>query len=128
MTKHPPKKLLVVDDEMEICNFIKMFFEQRGFRVLQAQSGDEAVRIAGESHPDIVLLDICMKVRDDGLTALPKILKVSPQTKVLMTTAISDDITMVRAKSLGASSYITKPLVLEDLEATVYREVGIKKK
>lgn len=116
-----PKRLLVVDDEIEICNFVKMFFEQRGLKVLQASNAEEAVAGAASFQPNIVLLDVMMKKSEDGLTTLPRIREAAPQARVLMTTGVDDEISMVRAKSLGASDYITKPLVLEDLESTVFR-------
>jgi DNA-binding response OmpR family regulator len=115
------KRLLVVDDEIEICNFVKMFFELRGVRVLQASNAEEAVSSAASFQPHVVLLDVMMKNSEDGLTTLPRIREAVPKAKVLMTTGVDDEISMVRAKSLGACDYITKPLVLEDLEATVFR-------
>lgn len=115
------KRLLVVDDESEICNFVKLFFEQRGIKVLQAANSDEAVAAATAFQPHIVLLDVMMKKSEDGLATLPKIREAAPDARVLMTTGVDDEISVVRAKSLGASDYITKPLVLEDLEATVFR-------
>ena len=115
------KRLLVVDDEIEICNFVKMFFEFRGIRVLQASNAEEAVSSAASFQPHVVLLDVMMKNSEDGLTTLPRIREAVPKAKVLMTTGVDDEISMVRARSLGACDYITKPLVLEDLEATVFR-------
>lgn len=121
MPDNDKKRLLVVDDEKEICNFVKMFFEQRGVKVLQASNAGEAVAAASGFQPHVVLLDVMMKGSEDGLTTLPRILQVVPDAKVLMTTGVDDEISIVRAKSLGACDYITKPLVLEDLEATVFR-------
>jgi len=117
------RKLMVVDDEIEVCNFVKMFFEQRGFRVLRAHDALEAVSIARQNQPHVILMDVGMKESDDGITALPKIREVAPQARVIMTTAVDDEISMARAKSLGAVDYITKPLVLEDLETAVIRQV-----
>ena len=118
-----PKRLLVVDDETEICNFVKMFFEQRGLKVLQAANAEEAVAGATAFQPHIVLLDVMMKNSEDGLATLPRIREAVPTARVLMTTGVDDEISIVRAKSLGAVDYITKPLVLEDLEATVFRHL-----
>lgn len=117
------KVLMVVDDEVEICNFVKMFFEVRGFDVYSANDGTEGVATAEEIQPDIVLLDVHMQNDEDGLTALPKILQKAPSAKVIMTTGVDDEISMVRARQLGAIDYITKPLVLEDLEINVMSRV-----
>jgi len=117
------KTLLVVDDEGEVCNFVKMFFERRKFRVVQAGSKEEAIEVARENQPDIVLLDIRMKTSDDGLEALPEIIKLVPKAQVIMTTGVDDESSMVRAKQMGAIDYITKPLILEDLEQNVLKRV-----
>lgn len=121
MSDADKKRLLVVDDENGICNFVKMFFEQRGLKVMQASNAEEAVAAAGSFRPNIVLLDVMMRGSEDGLTTLPRIRETVPDAVVLMTTGVDDEISIVRAKSLGAKDYITKPLVLEDLEATVFR-------
>jgi DNA-binding response OmpR family regulator len=115
------KRLLVVDDEIEICNFVKMFFEQRGVKVLQAGNAEEAVAATASFDPQVVLLDVMMKGSQDGITTLPRIRELVPRAHVIMTSGVDDEISIVRAKSLGASDYITKPLVLEDLEATVFK-------
>ena len=113
-------KLLVVDDEIDICDFVKNFFEERGFRVFTALNGTEAVSIVQRERPDIILLDIKMKGMD-GLVALRHIREVQNDAKVIMVTALEDQEHMDEAFKNGAISYITKPLVLEDLEATVMK-------
>ena len=121
MKKTP--KLMVVDDEIDICNFVKSFFEMRGFQVATALNGDEALsKITGE-NPDILLLDVMMRGGNEGIEYLPRIKKALPSAKVIMVTAVEDDKTMETAKSLGADDYITKPLVLEYLETTVMGKI-----
>lgn len=116
------KRILVVDDEFEICNFVKMFFELRGFDVARAQNGADALAAAQKHSPHIVLLDVHLSGSgEDGLSLLPKILEASPSTKVVMTTGVDDEASIQRARSLGAVDYLTKPLALEELEATVSR-------
>lgn len=117
------KRLLVVDNEVEICNFVRMFFEQRGFLVQTANDGDEAVKVAAEFLPDIVLLDVVMKHEQDGFETLPKIKKIVPNARVLMVTGMEDDASVTRGKALGAEDYITKPLILDYLESTVLKKV-----
>ncbi len=84
------KRLLVVDDEFEICNFVKMFFEQRGIKVLQANNAEEAVAAALSFDPQVVLLDVMMKKSADGLTTLPRIREAAPRARVIMTTGVDD--------------------------------------
>ena len=90
MTKRN-KRILVVDDEIDICNFLKSFFEVRGFDVETARNGDEAMSKLLLVEPDLVILDIIMRERDEGLKYLPKIKKALPSTKVIMVTAVEDD-------------------------------------
>ncbi|MBF0253695.1 MAG: response regulator [Candidatus Omnitrophica bacterium] len=116
-------RLLVVDDEVEICNFVKSFFECRGFRVFQAYDGDDAVLQATRENPHVVLLDVRMKRPEEGLETLPRIVEAVKGVKVVLTTAVDDDESRERARAHGAVDYVTKPLVLEDLEAMVMKQV-----
>src|SRR4051812_48698725 len=101
------KRLLVVDNEVEICNFVRMFFERRGFTVFAAYDGDEAVKVAEEQRPDVVLLDVKMKSDDDGFEALPKIKRILPDAHILMVTGMEDEASALRGRALGAEDYIT---------------------
>lgn len=121
MTKNPG--ILVVDDEMDVCNFVKSFFEARGFRVIAALNGDEAMSKLLQEKPEIVMLDIKMRYESEGIEYLPKIKERLPSVKVIVITAVQDDDVIQKAKLLGADDYITKPLVLEYLENTVLAKV-----
>lgn len=121
------KKILVVDDEFEICNFVKMFFELRGFDVTRAQNAKDALAAALKSLPDIVLLDVHLSESEDGLALLPKILELSPASRVVMTTGVDDEVSMNQARALGAVDYLTKPLALEELEAAVARHTQTRR-
>ena len=111
-------KLLVVDDEHDICDFVKTFFKDRGFYVFTALNGEEALFIAKKEKPDLVLLDIKMKGMD-GIAALKHIKAIDKDIKVIMVTAIEDQDKMDEACRLGACEYIIKPLVLDNLEHAV---------
>ena len=119
----PERRLLVVDDEVEICNFVRMFFEQRGFTVSVAYDGEEAVKVAEAKQPHIILLDVMMKRPEDGFETLPKLREKVPNAKILMVTGVEDEASMLRGKALGAEDYITKPLILEYLESTVIKKI-----
>ena len=121
MAKRP--KLMVVDDEIDICNFVKSFFEVRGLDVVIAQNGDDAMAKLASENPDVVMLDVMMRREGEGIEYLPKIKEAMPHVKVLMVTGVEDDKTIEKAKSLGADDYITKPLVLEYLEGTVLKKI-----
>ena len=112
-------KLLIVDDEVDTCDFVKKFFQERDFDVLVAYDGKEALGMIDDKRPDIVLLDIRMPVMD-GMTALKEIRKTNKDLKIIMITAVEDAEKAEEAKHHGVVEYITKPLLLEQLERTVF--------
>ena len=116
-------RLLVVDNEIDICNFVKSFFEVRGFDVVVVFNGDEAMKILDDVKPDLVILDVIMRRNNEGVEFLPQIKKVLPNVKVIMITGVDDKETIEQCKKLGADDYITKPLVLEYLESTVMEKI-----
>jgi len=112
------RKILVVDDEHEICDFVKNFFQERGFNVFTALSGEDALSIAKIEKPGLILLDIKMKGMD-GIATLKHIKEIDKNTKVIMVTALEDQDKVDEACRLGACEYITKPLILDNLEQVV---------
>jgi DNA-binding response OmpR family regulator len=117
-------KLLIVDDEIEICEFLKSFFEDRDFKVAVACDGTQALEQVNLFHPSVVLLDIQMPGMD-GLQALKKIKEVHPKVKVIMVTAVETQEKIEEAMRLGADNYITKPLSLEYLEKDVQDKIDV---
>jgi len=112
------RRLLIVDDERDICDFMKTFFQERGYDVTTASNGDEAISAVNKEKPHLAILDITMRGMD-GLAALKHIKSIDKDLAVIMVTAHDDHERMNEAFRLGASAYITKPLVLENLEGTV---------
>ncbi len=115
-------KLLIVDDETEICDFLKSFFEERNYEVRTATSGEEALKTVGQFKPNVVLLDIKMPVMD-GIRVLELIKAKHPKTKVIMVTALETRDKIEECIRLGADNYITKPLSLEYLENDVREKI-----
>ena len=118
------KKLLIVDDEVEICEFLKSFFEDRDFKVAVAHDGIQALEQVTRFQPEVVLLDIQMPGMD-GLQTLKKIKSVYPKVKVIMVTAVETQEKIEEAMRLGADNYITKPLSLEYLEKDVQDKIDL---
>lgn len=116
-------RLLVVDDEPEICDFLKSFFEDRDFDVQTALSGERALELVESFKPQVMLLDIKMGALD-GLAVLGKIKQKNPKTKVIMVTALETTDKIEEAMRLGADNYITKPLSLEYLENDVREKIA----
>jgi DNA-binding response OmpR family regulator len=116
-------RLLLVDDEAEICDFLKSFFEDRDFEVQTALSGEEALRVVEIFRPQVMLLDIKMGSMD-GLTVLREVKAKFPRVKVIMVTALETTEKIEEALRLGADNYITKPLSLEYLENDVREKIA----
>lgn len=117
-------KILIVDDEIEICEFLKSFFEDRDFKVAVAHDGIKALAQVELFHPEVVLLDIQMPGMD-GLQTLKKIKESHPKVKVIMVTAVETQEKIEEAMRLGADNYITKPLSLEYLEKDVQDKIDV---
>jgi len=115
-------KLLIVDDEVEICEFLKSFFEDREYKVAVANNGTQAFEQVALFQPKVVLLDIQMPGMD-GLQTLKKIKTAFPKVKVIMVTAVETQEKIEEAMRLGADNYITKPLSLEYLEKDVQDKI-----
>jgi two-component system alkaline phosphatase synthesis response regulator PhoP len=112
----PPKKILVVDDEDDILHFLELVLREKGFEVLVASSGQEALTRAQIERPDLVLLDIMMP-QMDGWEVL-KLLRVDEETAhipVAMLSARTEAKDRVQGLQEGAVDYICKPFSLQEL-------------
>lgn len=118
-------KLLVVDDEKDICRFEKSFFERRNFNTYTAQDPTKAISQARKVNPDIAIIDIHMGKRN-GTDVLKKLLKVSPQCKCLMVTWDKEQ--ALQAKKIGAIDFLIKPIEVKDLGEAVNRIIKKPKK
>ena len=79
-------KLLIVDDEKDICKFVKLLFKKRGFSVFSALSGKKAISIAKKIKPEIALIDIYLKKKIDGLKVLSKFREILPKCRCVIVT------------------------------------------
>jgi len=116
-------KILIVDDEIEICDFLKEFFSDRDYDVVTASSGEEALAKVEKEDPAILLLDVKMP-GIDGLEVLRMVKDKYPKLKVIMVTAVETSDQIDEAFRLGADNYITKPLSLEYLERDVKEKIA----
>ncbi|MBN1380363.1 MAG: sigma-54-dependent Fis family transcriptional regulator [Deltaproteobacteria bacterium] len=106
------KTILVVDDEISICQSLTGILSDEGYEVLTAGSGEDAIRIIDEEIPDLVLLDIWLPGMD-GIQTLEAIKATHPQLRVVMMSGHGTIETAVKATKLGAFDFIEKPLSLE---------------
>ncbi|MBI3321838.1 MAG: response regulator [Candidatus Omnitrophica bacterium] len=107
------KRMLIVDDELKICELLSRFFALRGFQTMTAHSGREAMDQLDGGSPDYLLLDVRMP-DISGLEVLRHAKARYPQLKVVMVSALGDAETIEEAFRCGASDYIMKPLMLTD--------------
>ncbi|MCK9615729.1 MAG: response regulator [Candidatus Omnitrophica bacterium] len=112
------KKVLIVDDEIEIADFLGRFLQRLGITAIKANSGEEALRKYNEEHPDSIFLDIQMPDKD-GITILKEIKKIDSAVKIIMITGKDDKDLQAKAKKYGALDYITKPLDLSELSIKI---------
>ncbi|ASA23160.1 response regulator transcription factor [Paenibacillus donghaensis] len=120
-------KVLLVDDEAPILNNLNRVlpWEEMGMTVAgMARSGMEALRIAEEQRPDLVLCDIRMPVMD-GLTFISKLREMGLESEVLLLSGYQEFDYAQEAIRLGVKEYICKPIHYEDLGRKV-REIGVK--
>ncbi|MFC1703559.1 response regulator [Candidatus Omnitrophota bacterium] len=115
-------KLLIVDDEQDVREFAKNFFLKRNIDTATASGGNEAIAMIKEQKPQLVLLDIRMEDMS-GLDVLGEIKKIDSAIKVIMVTGVDEPEAMETAKQRGALNYVHKPLILDELEGVVLKEL-----
>jgi len=122
MHKNPdPATILLVDDEETVLKSFVCFFEDCGYRVLEAYNGQEGLNMFRQYRPDLVFTDLCMPVMG-GLDLIRAIKELSPQTPVIVISGIGVVADAIKALKLGAYDYITKPVIsIAELEIVAKR-------
>jgi two-component system OmpR family response regulator len=115
-------KLLIVDDETDVREFARNFFQKRKIEVKTAENGQDALSEIDVFKPDLVLLDITMEGMS-GLEVLKALRTAGNDIKVIMVTGIEEERIVTEANSWGIKGYVHKPLVLEELEKIVMSEL-----
>jgi len=111
------KTILVVDDERNIVELVRLYLEKEGFGVLWAADGESALAMHARHDPDLVILDL-MLPKVDGFEVCREIRRRG-ETPVVMLTARSDDVDTIVGLELGADDYVTKPFNPRALVARV---------
>ena len=111
------KKILVIDDDTNICEMLKIYMENEGYEVKTANDGAEGVNFFKMYEPDIVLLDI-MLPKKDGWQVCREIREIAPKP-VIMITAKGDVFDKVLGLELGADDFVVKPFDMKELSARV---------
>ena len=111
------KKVLVVDDDVKTVELVKLYLKRDGYQVLTAYDGVEALRLAREGHPDLIVLDL-MLPDIDGLEVC-RALRNESDVSIIMLTARTTDENKLAGLELGADDYVTKPFSPRELAARV---------
>jgi DNA-binding response OmpR family regulator len=111
------KRVLVVDDDERTVELVKLYLNRDGYRVLTAYDGLEALRLAREAHPDLIVLDLMLPGMD-GLEVC-RTLRAESDVPIIMLTARTTDADKLTGLSLGADDYVTKPFSPRELAARV---------
>jgi signal transduction histidine kinase len=116
------KKILLVDDEKDIRDVLRLPLMDLGFEVLDAENGEDALNVFRNLKPPMVVTDIKMPGMD-GLELLQKIKREDPETEVIMITGHGDMDLAVKSLKFDATDFITKPINVDVLEIAIRRAV-----
>ena len=117
MAANAERRVLIVDDEPNLVDAIRMYLEMEGYVILTAMSGREAIEKLRDLLPDLIVLDVMMPGMD-GFETLREIRKVS-NVPVIMLTARGEEDDKVRGLRLGADDYVPKPFSQRELSSRV---------
>jgi len=120
-----PARILVVDDERSMREFLEIFFRRGGYEVTTAESVEQALLAVEADDYDLVITDIQMPDRS-GLELLHEVREASPETPVIMITAFATTENAIAAMKEGAHDYITKPFKVDEIAVVV--EKALEKK
>jgi len=119
-------RILVVDDERDICRLLEFLLSREGYKVTPAYSGQDALKKIETDDFDLVITDLKME-GIDGMQVLEKALVLRPNLIVVIMTAFASVESAVEAMKKGAGDYIVKPFINEDVKMTVRRLLEHKK-
>lgn len=118
------KKILIADDEKNMIWAMKKALKNEGYRIITAADGVEAVEMARQEEPDLILLDLKMP-KKDGMEALKEIKSLNGKVPVIMITAHGTMESAIEAMKLGALDYISKPFDLEELKVVIEKALNV---
>lgn len=120
MSEQTSLKLLVVDDEEGIVDFVKRIYSRKGFTTFGATDGIAAVEIFKKERPQINLIDIHMPYSPiDGIETLRRIKEIDNNATCIMVTRITEKGAVDKSREYGASAYVLKPLGIEELDKVI---------
>ena len=112
-----PKKILIVEDEANIRELLRLYLEREDYAVLEAENGVEGIKLWKSEKPDMLLLDVMMPVMDGW--AVCKEIRAESDVPIIMLTAKGETADRVSGLEMGADDYIVKPLEMPEVIARV---------
>ena len=112
-----PKKILIVEDEANIRELLRLYLEREGYTVLEAENGVEGIKKWKSDKPDMLLLDVMMTVMDGW--AVCREIRAESDVPIIMLTAKGETADRVSGLEMGADDYIVKPLEMPEVIARV---------
>jgi two-component system response regulator HydG len=118
--------ILVIDDNLDICQLLDRFLTKKGHQVQTTISGKTGIDYVKKSHYDLIFCDF--KLREmDGREILKKVKEISPDTQVVIITGYGDIKIAVEVIKNGAFDYVTKPLIPDEILLLIERAMAIKR-
>ena len=108
-----PKKILIVEDEANIRELLRLYLEREGYTVLEAENGVEGIKKWKSDKPDMLLLDVMMPVMDGW--AVCREIRAESDVPIIMLTAKGETADRVSGLEMGADDYIVKPLEMPEV-------------
>src|ERR1041384_635332 len=115
------KRILVIDDDLETCNFLTEIFAEEGWEVASSQSAEAAREAVESTHRDLIVSDINLGGRTTGIALLKEFKSISPDSEVILISGFGTLETAVEAVREGAFDYISKPFNVNEVIATARR-------
>ena len=113
-----PKKILIVEDDANIRELLRLYLEREGYTVLEAENGVEGIKKWKSDKPDMLLLDVMMPVMDGW--AVCREIRAESDVPIIMLTANGETADRVSGLEMGADDYIVKPFEVKELLARVH--------
>ena len=117
------RRVLVVDDDRDLCDLLGEFLTEEGYDVIRAYRGEDALRAVSASAPDVVLLDLLLP-DVSGLSVARQIRSDRRTATLPIVVASGDGASLARAREFGPSSALMKPFTLADVHSAVRQAVG----
>src|SRR5437588_3383854 len=119
------KRILVIDDDLETCNFLTEIFAEEGWEVISSQSAEAARETVEKTHCDLIVSDINLGGRTTGVALLKEFKAVSPDSEVILISGFGTLETAIEAVREGAFDFISKPFNVQEVIATARRALTI---